>query len=200
MLSEVLRDIDIGSGEACLRRTPGRCIWIGTVDVRRHIRASEAPSLDVCVCPFHGDNSAAVVVETVTDRIHSCVSRSASNIVGVARAKSCVTVCLFNPTTLWFVGIDHAWAVGMQSSKVCGSVVDALDDIDLAVVWPRRSTKSPEGRPRTTNASWHMFEITDPQTLGVRIFGFDTDTGSSVCVIVVAVVVLGRTIVRVERR
>lgn len=85
----------------------------------------------------------------------------------------------------------------MESGKIGDSVVDALQNVDLAIVRPWSSTKSPEGRPGTADTVRHMFEIGDPQALCVRIFSFYTDTRSPIVVVVVTIRIAGRTIVRV---
>lgn len=57
----------------------------------------------------------------------------------------------------------------MQGNGVHDIVVDALENVDFAVVGPV-GADGPEGGPDRTHSSWHVFDVCDEEAVGVGVF------------------------------
>lgn len=62
----------------------------------------------------------------------------------------------------------------MQGHLVGRLVVDAFDDVDLAVLGPVRA-QHPEGGPATADAAGHVGQVEDDQTVSVGVCAFQAD-------------------------
>lgn len=54
----------------------------------------------------------------------------------------------------------------MESDLIMGILVDTLEDIDLAIVGPRRADH-PERRPSAADVGWDVRKVADDECAGV---------------------------------
>lgn len=132
------------------RVAPARRIWRATGNTAGDVAAAEKPNIDSTAGPFHCIDTSLVIVEAIAK--------------GVAATG-------LDPTALvaLTVRVDHGTAsVGVHSHRVLRLIIDALNDIDFAIVWPAR-TSHPESRPNPTGTARHMFEVEHNQTMRVLL-------------------------------
>jgi len=134
----------------------------GAGEVLRYHCPGEIPNEDTGRTPLHRIDPAVVAVETSSERIGIGTLYATPRVVGL--------IGIFYPTIHAFGDTAHfpggalhgASARGMHADRVKHLIVDALDDVDLSVIWPVGTT-SPKGGPVTTSKG-HMREVKHKQT------------------------------------
>ena len=76
--------------------------------------------------------------------------------------------------------LDPAARVGVQRHAVVGRVVDALEDVDLAVLRPGAGAEHPEGGPDAADAAGHVRDVGDDEAFVVGFSAGEPDGGAAV--------------------
>lgn len=162
--------VELGS-----RLAPGIGVGGFAGDIRRNLAAGEEPNRDVIGSPLHGVNTASDVVETVTVVlvVGGILATASARIVGVA-----VGLLQSGGAERALVG-DGTTRASVQGDGVISLCVDTLNNIDLARRRPVGS-EEPHGRPDTTDATRHVGNVRDEQTMGPRLLRGHTNRSTTV--------------------
>lgn len=134
-LQVVEMGIDIAaSGERSRGSTPVRRVRITTGNIRRDVRAGEEPDINTRRRPFGGVDAAVGSVEAVAVRLSVGAEDAAASVGRLARSLDVAVACLEGTGKAGVV--DRAAIAGVQGHLVNGLGVDALDNVDFAVVRP----------------------------------------------------------------
>ncbi|EAU37810.1 predicted protein [Aspergillus terreus NIH2624] len=143
-------------------------VGLSTLDRRRDRGPGEEPDLDELGGPFHSIHTTALLVEGVARRALGALDDAADGAGGLAalaRGEGAGHIVAAG---------DIAGTAGVQHNLVGLVLVDALDNIDLAVLRPA-GTDGPERRPGAADAAGHVLDIKHVQAFVVEALGFDTD-------------------------
>lgn len=107
LVEEVVFDVGTIATEVLNRSAPSAWVWVATVNVPWIVGSRETPDFDGVFGPLHGENTSAVVVETLTVLRGVSVCDSTTGRVG---AGGCIitTVCCLNRTGHAQRGVDDA--------------------------------------------------------------------------------------------
>lgn len=165
--------------ELCYWFLPCCRVRSASCDVGRGCSPREEPNADSRARPFGSNDSAADGIEIVTVGLCVLVLNVTADVgtlawsiditVGGAQSTGEATV-VYNGTAIRCV----------QCHSVMGAVIDALDYIDLAFIWPvgadeparnivsliiQTSWKDLLGRPRATSTTRHVRKVKNKQTM-----------------------------------
>jgi len=131
-------------------------------DIGRDAVPGEEPDLDATFIPQHSVNTTAVAIERRAKRVALTRPNPAALVASFQRR----TVRATNNTTRDTECSDVAGRqltarVRVDRRLVVGVVVDALDDVDLAGLWPSRAVR-PESGPRPTTCG-HVDAVHDDE-------------------------------------
>lgn len=131
-----------------------------------NLAASEEPDLDEGVSPLHCIHTTTRLIERSARAATAPLNNTSDSAGRLAtlRGREGASHAVAAP--------DIASATGVKDHLVCLLQVDTLDDINLAVVGPVL-TDGPEGGPCAANATRHVLDIDDIQTLCVVLFRLD---------------------------
>jgi len=142
--------LETGPGGLQVRRAPSIRVR-GARDITGNIAPREVPNLNALACPFHCDHRTSSCVEWCSETGIGLVDERTPGVrrlTGTARGVSDGGCDGRDLKTEWRRGgsIDFASWCGVDGVLILGVGVNALDDIDLAVVGPI-STDGPERWP-----------------------------------------------------
>jgi len=183
-VTKVRADVAV-SGETGGGGTPARRIGATAADVGGDACIGEVPDVNSIAGPLCRIDTAISIVKSVPVGRFVRVDDSAAGVGGLARSLD-VAVASVEGTGEAGVG-DRATVTGVQGHLVGGTLVDALDDIDFAIVGPV-GAEHPECGPGAAGASGHVSQIQDHQTLSVAVLAGQTEAVATVTAGDIAVV------------
>ena len=188
---EVRRDVAV-SGEAGGGGAPGSRVWATALDIGGNAGVGEEPDVDGRVGPFGGVYTAVGLVESVAVRLGVGVQDGTTGVGGLVGGFDVAVVSAEGSSEARV--LDGASVAGVEGHLVGGILVHTLDDVNLAVVGPvgakhpanheisfRISTISMfheniQCRPGTADATGHVLQIQNHQTLIVSVGAGQTNT------------------------
>lgn len=153
-------------------QAPARGVGPAGGDVGGHGAAREEPHVDARFLPLHGVDAAAAGVEAGSEGAgaggaHGAAQGAAEGVAVVAEAGG---------GALGAAGVDGAAGAGVQGHGVCGLLVGALEDVDLARVGPV-GAEHPEGGPGAAGRGGHVRDVGDEEAVRVGGLGGEAHRG-----------------------
>jgi hypothetical protein len=178
MILEALGNIAVAL-EIGGRDTEQGSIRFAIDDAGRDGSSREEPHLDGGISPFHGVNTTPVGIEAGSISIGAVgIYITARGTTG--RIESTVVQIL---TAGLAKSVNTALGICVKNSLVPVVRVYTLDNVNLAVLWPFAGAERPESRPGTADASRHVSNVCNEQTLGVAFLRLDTHGFASIAVV-----------------
>jgi hypothetical protein len=141
-------------------------------DIGRDVVPGKEPDLDASAVPQHSVDTTAVAVERRAKRVALTRLNPATLIARFQRRTVRATDNITRDTERSDVaGRQLTTSVRVDRRLVVGVFVDALDDVDLAGLWPRRAVR-PESGPRPTT-SGHVDAVHDDEPTSEAVLRLD---------------------------
>jgi hypothetical protein len=174
LIQEALLDVTVALVplEASGRLAKGGCIRLVREQTVGLATTREEPDLDALSLPLGDVVTTVDRVETLAERATPCIGHTAAS--RLRWAVECAVVQ--GLSTGLSHAVDLALSIGMEYEVVVRVLVDTLDDIDLSLDGPWLATEGPEGRPGATDATRHVLDIKDEETLVVLLDTLKTNT------------------------
>ena len=159
-------------------RTPGTRIRLPAADISRNIPPRERPDLDPLARHLRDHDRTTLRIERRAIALRPRVLDLAPRVLAL-RGVADVAVCRLQRAGEARL-LDPAACVGVQRHAVVGRVIDALEDVDLAVLRPGAGAKHPEGGPDAADAAGHVCDVGDDEAFVVGFFAGEPDGGAAV--------------------
>ena len=147
-------------------------------DIGRDVPPRKRPDLNPLACHLRRHNRAPLRIERRAIALRPRILDLTPGVLAL-RGVTDVAVCRLQRAREARL-LDAAARVGVQRHAVVGRVVDALEDVDLAVLRPRAGAEHPEGGPDAADTAGHVCDVGDDEAFVVGFFAGESDGGAAV--------------------